>query len=100
MWFYKTSIVQDGTGSIAKIKNYAIGGKTGTAEKLPREAKKYLISFIGFDNAVDPDLLCYIVIDEPNGMDENTINARSATLLFKNIMEEILKWYIYITWYH
>ena len=86
---YKT--VEDGTGSIAKIKNYAIGGKTGTAEKLPREAKKYLISFIGFDNAVDPDLLCYIVIDEPNGMDENTINARSATLLFKNIMEEILK---------
>ena len=86
---YKT--VENGTGSMAKIKNYAIGGKTGTAEKLPREAKKYLISFIGFDNAVDPDLLCYVVIDEPNNMDENTINAQSATLLFRNIMKEILK---------
>ena len=39
--------VENGTGGAAKVAGYQVGGKTGTAEKLPRGGKERLVSFIG-----------------------------------------------------
>ena len=44
---YLKSTVEAGTAAPAQVKGYSIGGKTGTAEKRPVSAKKYLVSFIG-----------------------------------------------------
>ena len=66
-----------------------MGGKTGTAEKLPRSAKNYVISFIGYVPADNPEVLCYVVLDRPNHADQGN-STRMATLLSKDIMTEVL----------
>ena len=83
--------VETGTGKFAQIKNRNIGGKTGTAEKLPRADKNYLVSFIGFDDKDNPSLVCYVVVDQPNLEGEEQANASFATKIFHDIMKEVLK---------
>ena len=85
---YLVSTVKAGTGKSAKVPGYSMGGKTGTAEKQPRGQKKYLVSFIGFAPAEDPQVLVYVVINEPNV--ENQAQSSLATGLTKEIMTEIL----------
>ena len=58
--------VEQGTGRPAKIQGYHVGGKTGTAQKLPRSEKNYLVSFCGFAPVEDPELLVYVIVDTPN----------------------------------
>ena len=79
------------TGKKARVAGYAMGGKTGTAEKIPRSARKYLVSFIGFAPADNPQVVCYVVVDEPNA-DSPTTQASSAFAqeIFKNIMKEAM----------
>ncbi|MCR5748441.1 MAG: cell division protein FtsI [Lachnospiraceae bacterium] len=77
------------TGWSARPAGYTMGGKTGTAEKLPRSAKNYIISFIGYAPADDPQVLCYVVIDHPNHIDQGN-STRLATTLSKDIMTEVL----------
>ncbi|MEG0806447.1 MAG: penicillin-binding transpeptidase domain-containing protein [Lachnospiraceae bacterium] len=85
---YLYSTVQAGTAKSAKVKGYTMGGKTGTAQKLPRGNRKYLVSFIGYAPADHPKVLVYVVIDEVN--DENQAQSGYATTLAKEILEEIL----------
>ena len=56
------------TGRAARIAGYAMGGKTGTAEKIPRDKTNYLVSFIGFAPADSPQVVLYVVVDEPNAL--------------------------------
>lgn len=78
----------DGTGAAAKVDGYSMGGKTGTAQKYPREDKKYLVSFIGFAPLDDPQVVVYVVVDEPNT--EYQADSLYAQYLYKGIMTEIL----------
>jgi len=79
------------TGKKARVAGYAMGGKTGTAEKIPRSAKKYLVSFIGFAPVDNPQVVCYVIVDEPNAADPTTQASSSyAQEIFKNIMKEAL----------
>lgn len=82
--------VENGTGKLAQIKGRNIGGKTGTAEKLPRADKNYLVSFIGFDDKDKPELVLYVVVDQPNLEGEAQASASFATKIFHDIMREIL----------
>ena len=84
--------VEKGTGKFAQIKNRNIGGKTGTAEKLPRADKNYLVSFIGFDDKDNPNLVCYVVVDQPNLEGEKQASATFATTIFHDIMKEVLSY--------
>ena len=61
---YLKSTVEAGTAAPAQVKGYSIGGKTGTAEKRPVSAKKYLVSFIGCEPAEDPEVAYYVIIDD------------------------------------
>lgn len=80
--------VNEGTGAKAKVPGYDIGGKTGTAEKLPRGQGKYLVSFCGFAPAEDPQVLVYVVIDEPQV--EYQASSSYASKVFSDIVKEIL----------
>ncbi len=82
--------VESGTGKAAQVAGYTVGGKTGTAQKLPRSAKKYLVSFCGFAPAEDPSLLCYVIVDEPNLPGEEAAHSSFASTIFSKIMAEAL----------
>ncbi len=82
------SAIVNGTGHSARPAGYMIGGKTGTAEKYPRGTENYVVSFIGFAPTEDPQLVIYVVIDEPNVSYQP--NAKYATVLAKDILTEVL----------
>ena len=84
---YMLGVVENGTGSDAGVEGYAVGGKTGTAEKLPRGNGKYLVSFIGYAPQENPQVVVYVVIDEPNAAGQ--ANSHFATQMASAIMEEI-----------
>ena len=84
---YMLGVVEEGTGSAAAVKGYDVGGKTGTAEKLPRRNGKYLVSFIGYAPQENPQVMIYVVIDEPNASSQ--ANSGFATQLASDIMKEI-----------
>lgn len=84
---YLYNTVSTGTAKSAKVEGYSMGGKTGTAEKYPRKNGKYLVSFIGFAPVEDPQVLVYVVINEPNV--ENQAQSSLATNLAKDIFTEL-----------
>lgn len=83
--------VEGGTGKPAQIQGYHVGGKTGTAQKLPRSAKNYLVSFCGFAPVEDPQLLVYVVVDTPNLEGEAQASASFATKIEQKIMNDALQ---------
>lgn len=62
-------------------------GKTGTAEKQPRDQNKYITSFIEMAPFDNPELLVYVLIDEPEIAEDGTADA---TVISTEIMKEIL----------
>ena len=79
-------VLTEGTGTGASVEGYDIGGKTGTAEKLPRGNDEYLISFIGYAPQENPEIVIYAVIDEPNVEDQG--KSSYVIELSRKIMEE------------
>lgn len=59
-------VVSEGTGKGGYVEGFRIGGKTGTSEKLPRGRGKYIASFVGVAPADNPQLVCLLLLDEPN----------------------------------
>ena len=84
---YMLGVVEEGTGTNAAVEGYDIGGKTGTAEKLPRGNEKYLISFIGYAPQDNPQVVVYVIIDEPNAVSQE--DSSLVTTLASDIMKEI-----------
>ncbi len=85
---YLQAVVEEGTGYAAGIEGYTIGGKTGTAEKLPRGNGKYVLSFIGFTPVENPQIMLYVVVDEPNLEDQEGSGAGAK--LFNQVMSDLL----------
>ena len=83
---YMRGVVQEGSGQKADLEGYEVGGKTGTAEKLPRDNGKYLVSFIGYAPQENPEVVIYVVIDEPNDYDQ--AQSSYAVQMARDIMEE------------
>src|SRR5690625_3319595 len=63
------SVVANGTGRPAYVHGYRVGGKTGTAQKVGPDGRymqnNYIVSFIGFAPADDPEIVVYVAIDHP-----------------------------------
>ena len=84
---YLLATVDDGTGATAQIAGYAIGGKTGTAEKQPRGYGNYLVSFIGAAPMDDPEVVVYVYVDEPQVADQ--AHSTYAQEVARDIMKDI-----------
>ena len=83
---YMGATMDYGTGKDAGVEGYDIGAKTGTAEKLPRGNGKYLLSYLGYAPQNNPEIVIYVVVDEPNV--ENQDDSSLVKKLAKSIMEE------------
>lgn len=91
---YLRAVMDYGTGKNAVVPGYDIGGKTGTAEKLPREAENYVLSFIGCAPLENPEVVIYVVIDEPNVAKQET--SQYVLELSQKIMSQVFP-YLNIT---
>lgn len=63
-------VVTEGTGKAAAVPGYTVAGKTGTAQKALSGGRgyaggKYVASFIGYLPAEDPQVLVFVLLDEP-----------------------------------
>lgn len=90
---YCKAVVDSGTGKTARPPGYSIGGKTGTAETIDPETHKrsedeYVVSFMGYAPADDPQIAVYVVVDRPNTAKQD--NARFATKIVRSILMEAL----------
>ncbi len=64
------SVVAQGSGGKAFVEGYRVGGKTGTAQKASGGRyleNNFIVSFIGFAPADDPELVVYVAVDNPKG---------------------------------
>ncbi|MBP1971077.1 stage V sporulation protein D (sporulation-specific penicillin-binding protein) [Virgibacillus natechei] len=63
------SVVAEGTGRPAYVDGYRVGGKTGTAQKVGPDGNymqnNYIVSFMGFAPADDPEIVVYVAVDNP-----------------------------------
>lgn len=85
---FKTVNAEGGTGGAARIAGYKVAGKTGTAEKIPRDKTNYVVSFCGYAPSDNPQVLVYVVVDEPHVEDQP--HSTYASQIFQKIMTEIL----------
>ncbi len=86
------SVVANGTGRNAYIENYRVGGKTGTAQKVQNGrymVGNYILSFMGFMPADDPDYVVYVAIDHPLGVTQygGTVSAPVARNVLNSIID-------------
>ncbi|MED3624324.1 stage V sporulation protein D [Bacillus thermocopriae] len=83
------SVVAQGTGTKAFVDSYRVGGKTGTAQKA--KGGKYLennfiVSFIGFAPADDPQIVVYVAVDNPKGV--RAFGGTISAPIVGNIMKD------------
>ena len=85
------SVVALGTGRNAYIENYRVGGKTGTAQKVNNGVYmtgNYILSFIGFLPADNPEVIVYVAVDNPKGVTQ--YGGTIAAPIAKNILTDAI----------
>ncbi len=92
--FALESVVANGTGRNAYIENYRVGGKTGTAQKVSNGkymVGNYILSFIGFLPANDPEAVVYVAVDNPKGVTQygGTVSAPIARSIMLSAIETL-----------
>ena len=90
--YCRATVMEEGgdrrTGRTARPAGYAIGGKTGTAETIPRKNGEYVVSFMGYAPADDPQIAIYVVVDRVNASPQD--DAKFATGIVRNVLTEVL----------
>lgn len=86
-----TSVTEEGSGRNARLAEFLVAGKTGTAQKtVPGHSGfapgKFVSSFVGMAPAEDPQIVCLIVIDEPKG---RGLGGQVAAPAFSRIFERV-----------
>lgn len=87
------SVTEHGTGKKAAVSELAVAGKTGTAQKALPNSRGYsrdgaVSSFAGFAPADAPEIVCLVVIDEPEG---RGLASDVAAPVFGRIVERIVR---------
>ncbi|MBO5459871.1 MAG: penicillin-binding protein 2 [Lachnospira sp.] len=87
---YLRSTVDEGLAKKASVTGYSIGGKTGTAQKGNRNDLKWVVSFIGCAPAENPQVMIYVLLDEPYETTGTSGSTVDNLLLAHDIFEELL----------
>ena len=87
-------VVEHGTGHLAAVGGYDVGGKTGTAQKLDSTTRRYsrapgVLSFIGFVPADEPRLVLLVLLDEPKN---EKWGSEAAAPIFAAIAAPVLRY--------
>ena len=80
-----------GSGKGAYIDGYRVGGKTGTAQKAENGGYidgEYILSFVGIAPMNDPQVVCYIAVDNPK--DTIQYGGVVAAPIVRSILAETL----------
>ncbi|HHT38547.1 MAG TPA: stage V sporulation protein D [Mollicutes bacterium] len=88
------SVVSNGTGRNSYIEGYRVGGKTGTAQKVSGGrymVGNYIVSFIGFLPADNPEIVVYVAIDYPKGITQygGTVAAPVAKAIMLDAIDAL-----------
>lgn len=87
------SVVEEGTGKLARVSDFKVAGKTGTAQKIEPTGgyshSKYVASFIGFAPAENPLITVIVTVDEPHPYYFGGVVAAPA---FKRIVQDVVKY--------
>jgi cell division protein FtsI (penicillin-binding protein 3) len=86
-------VVDTGTGRLAAIPGYQVAGKTGTAQKLDPNTRRYsrapgVLSFVGFAPADEPRFAMLVLVDEPR---TERWGSEAAAPIFATIGREIMR---------
>lgn len=86
------AVVEGGTGQNAGVEGVKVCGKTGTAEKANKNGAGYdegrvITSFIGYAPYEHPQAAILIVIDEPQGGENEIWGGTVAAPLFSKLMK-------------
>jgi len=88
-------MTEEGTGTRGAVPGYTVAGKTGTARKHVENVGyvkgRYVVSFMGFLPADDPQLLGLIVIDDPKVEGSHVYGGSVAAPVFRDIAEDAVK---------
>jgi cell division protein FtsI/penicillin-binding protein 2 len=81
------AVVEQGTGSMAAVGGYRVGGKTGTTKKYLSETGEYsdedvMASFIGMAPIDQPRVVVAVVLDAPQ---EDASGGRGAAPVFSAV---------------
>jgi len=88
--FFK-GVVDNGTGTDAKIDGISIAGKTGTSQRLidnKYSSESHTASFIGYFPAENPVVLIAVILDDPKSGDY--YGGKVAAPIFKKIAQRML----------
>ncbi len=89
-------VSEEGTAPLARVSGFRVAGKTGTAQKVdPRGGYaegKYVVSFVGFMPAEDPEFVCLIMIDEPNVPPNLAYGGLVAAPVFSRVAERAARY--------
>ena len=81
-----------GTAALARVDNYRVAGKTGTAHRLVDSGyanDSYVSVFAGFAPADEPDIVMVVVVNDPRG--EDWFGGTVAAPVFSSVMKGALR---------
>lgn len=83
------SVVTDGTGKLAKVEGYSIGGKSGTSEPTEANADEgYVASFIAISPIENTQVVVLVVLYDPKGNSHQ--GGQTAGPVAAQILSEVL----------
>ncbi|HEY9071163.1 MAG TPA: penicillin-binding transpeptidase domain-containing protein [Candidatus Ozemobacteraceae bacterium] len=89
-------VVDHGTGELAAVADYTVGGKTSTAQKANPAGgyfwDKVVTSFIGMGPAMNPRIVLFVAANEPRGDNRTLFGGKVAGPYFATMMDRILKY--------
>lgn len=83
------SVVTEGTGGLAKVEGYSIGGKSGTSEPTEKKAAEgYVASFVAISPIENTQVVVLVILYDPQGHSHQ--GGQTAGPVAAQILSEVL----------